>query len=359
MLKKVVVASCMAAASATDPVAWYVKVAGVAQPTQWIGWEFMEISGAPKNCEMKTVLADNKTGWAGQCLGLLQVAPPINNSALCQKSCEDDVACSVWQFTTDEVDGCYKGQGHSCGTRQGEVPVNITGAQRIQRGDVVVLRDITDIYIYGLSAHAYQSGTAAQNQQRCRQQCYSDIYCQFWQMTADEGCRVSGKLSTETPPATPALELITDKESNAGAIHKNETGTDNKARDVQAGEFIQHRCTAAIVQADKDAKAKAAAEAAAEAAAAAKALQPKADNSSLLYVGLVLLALLVASVAAWFLCCQNPVKKPRAVKKTRAVKLAPKEPESVPLVPLMQFQGQYPGAPTYAPMQQFQSPYRQ
>jgi len=362
MLKKIVVASCMAAASATDTVAWYVKVAGVAQPTRFIGWEFIDGSGLPMNCEKKTVLADNKTGWAGQCLGLGQVFPLQNSSALCQKSCEDDVLCSAWQFNTDEVGGCYKGQGHSCETRQGGDPVHVTGAQRIQRGDVVVLRNISDIYIYGLIAHVYQSGTLAQNIQRCKQECDSDIYCQFWQVTADEGCRVSGKFptSTEAPLAQPALELIESKVSLVGAIHVNVSGEDNKARKVLAGEFIQHQCTAAIVQAANAAKA-AAAERAAEAAAAAAAAaapKPAADNSSLLYVGLGLLALLVAGVAAWLLCCQDPVQKKRAVKKTRAVKLAPKEPESVPLVPLMQFQPQYPGAPTYQPMQQFQQPYR-
>jgi len=228
------------------------------------------------------------------------------------------------------MDGILGALGDHCMDRDGGTLENVTGAERIQRGSVKVLSNLTNfngnnesLWVWGLHAVGVAtSGDAANNTLRCRDYCYSNIDCTYWQF--NEQCYVeTGGSKAQFP-----LQLTTETAGTEGAISSNTNGID-PAHTMKAGEYIQHTC---VTQAEVDAAA-AAKVAAANAAAAAAA----GSGYTWLYVLLGVLALVALAALAYCVTMGGGKKKPRAVKKTRAVK-APKveaaEPESVPLMPL-------------------------
>jgi hypothetical protein len=355
-MQRFVLAACFVGASAIDYNAWPTATADVTQPKNLAAWPVTPQS-TPAGCWKTTILKDNATGWPGQCKGLTEVLPAANAPSMtketCQQACIADPTCSVWQWSWD---GCFTGQGNDCVDRGGDTLLDVSGAQRIQRGDVTVLKNMSNIYVFGLQdVGTYASGTSAENMQRCRDWCYSNIYCQYWQF-ANGKCMAESKSS----PAQYPLTLVESNSASTGAVSTAYSSEGNPARTIQGAEYIQHSCPPATTPAP---------------------VEQSGSSNTALWVGCGVAGLL--GLAALAFCCMGSSGKggTRAVKKTRAVKAAvPKteapavvEPESVPLVPLMapastpfmqypapvmQYAAapmQYAAAPTYQPVQQFQT----
>jgi len=350
--------SCLAAAGAVLHQAAF----SFPQPAPLASWTNTSAGPTPCTTQAAYAIRSFATGWPGQCTDLLPYAPitlPVvpMTIAECRKGCVADVRCSVWQFIdTAGVGACFMGVGDHCMDRNGETRVNVTGAERIQRGSVKVLSNLTNfngnsesLWVVGLKQFGVAtSGDVINNTLRCRDYCYSNIDCTYWQFGTQ--CFAETKENKAQFPLT-LTEDIT--QGTPGAISSNTTG-EHPAHSMEGGEYIQHTCVTAA--------ALAATAAAATAAAAEKAKAAAGSGYVWLYVLLGVLAL--GALAALAYCCMNGGKTPkkRAVKKTRAVKAVPKVeaavPESVPLMPLMvpspyaQFQ-----QPMYAPMSQFQQQY--
>jgi len=182
MMQRVVIAACFVGASAiVDYNAWPAATGDQTQPKRLAGWP-MTPAAKPALCWKTSILKDNATGWPGQCKDLTVVTPasgaPAHTKETCQQACMADATCSVWQFSQD---GCYTGHGHDCVDRGGDTLLQIGGAQRVQRGDVTVLKNMSTVYLFGLeTVGTFGSGDATDNMARCRDWCYSNIYCQFW-----------------------------------------------------------------------------------------------------------------------------------------------------------------------------------
>lgn len=353
-MQRFVLAASFVGVSAIDYLNWPTATADVTQPKNLAAWPVTP-DAKPAGCWKTAILKDNATGWAGQCKGLIVVTPasgaPKHTKETCQQACMADPTCSVWQFSQD---GCYTGQGTDCVDRGGSTLLQVSGAQRVQRGDVTVLKNMSNVYVFGLSTvGTYAVGTAADNMERCRVWCYSNIYCQYWQF-ANGVCSAESKTDTAQYP----LALVEDNNAATGAVSSAYEAEGNPARTIQGAEYIQHSCPPATTP---------------------EPVAKAGSSNAALWVGCGVAGLL--GLAALAFCCMGSggKKGTRAVKKTRAVKAVPKaepafvEPESVPLVPLMapastpfmqypapvmQYAAapmQYAAAPTYQPVQQFQT----
>jgi len=215
-----------AATADLSDAAWASK----AQPPLFAAWP-SDAGGKPLPCAAgTTVLKDTATDWPGLCLGLKKVTG-IEDADVCRKSCVVNVGCSVWQYIA-VVDGCYQGIGHNCLTRDGgQEDIVVQAAQRLQHGDVRLLRGMADFSIDRLRSLGVQNeGNTTTGIAHCRASCYSDIYCQYWQYRGD-GCWVEDQQHQAELPLTTATALGFAMTSSASTI--------------SAGEYIQHVCMAA------------------------------------------------------------------------------------------------------------------
>merc|ERR1712110_933037 len=90
---------------------------------------------------------------------------------------------------------CWQGMGFNCfGSRPGFTPVR---AQRFQHGQVRVLQDLKGWQIFGLTrvfttnGAGYFDGQADAEEKSvnaCKNQCYSDIKCDYWSYSIWFGC---------------------------------------------------------------------------------------------------------------------------------------------------------------------------
>jgi len=290
---------------------------------------------------LKTVAIRAFPSWEGQCLELDEITGPTGaTNETCRQQCFLNKDCSTWQFS--EEGKCFSGTGTNCQGRNGETPLNVTGAERFQRGDVTILKNMNNTWVYGLRhVGVFTSGTSAANAGRCRDYCYSNLGCQYWQFGSD-GCWAEdrGKGYLAQFPLT-LTTVIGDTE---GAISSEVVGNTNPARTMVAAEYIQHVCPPQPTL--------------------APVIEVQNDTNTALWVGLAVAGLLLASLLAFFFCCKTKEKRSRAVKKTRGAKVAPKaevplvEAESLmPLMmpaPAMQYAPQM-QFPSYQPQQQFQT----
>lgn len=178
-------------------------------------------------CWQTEVLSDISNGWSGQCVGLaLKQAPSV---VKCRNSCHNDPSCPVWQFNPGQTQGgCWQGQGYECESRHGFDKVAFSGGQRIQHGSIRVLKNLKGLEVYNLKNLGTMEGhDEADNIEHCRRLCYSNILCQYWQYGSD-GCSVEDSTykSVQYPLTT-----------QGGASY-----TTAAARNIVAGEFIQHYC---------------------------------------------------------------------------------------------------------------------
>lgn len=291
-------------------------------------------------CWYTTVVQDHANGWPGQCDGLTeQVNQAVNGTvaAVTQQECSDacvrDAACTTWVFKTDSAvvptaTHCWIGAGNHCFQANTVATTVVTAAQRIQRGNVRVLKDMQGYQVLNLAnLGVFQAAeSSADGAQRCQNWCYSSIYCNYWSYAAD-GC------SVETQANAAAYPLTT-----AGVAQNNAYTTGQVA-----GEYIQHYCPPVTTTVAPAVPAPApSAPAAAGAAPVAPALVCASTGwGSSVYLWifgctpwwvialLALLALLLIGLCCHF-CTKSESKKP---KSTRAVKQkAQKETAKAPVV---------------------------
>merc|ERR1711865_274501 len=99
----------------------------------------------------------------------------------CASSCTEDPACAVWTVTQDHV--CWHGSmGSSCHSRDNEVEPSPLAGQRMQHGNVRVLRTLLSMQVYGLQhEQTVESWTTEESIAHCQRLCYSSIDCHYWQ----------------------------------------------------------------------------------------------------------------------------------------------------------------------------------
>jgi len=148
-------------------------------------------------CWKQTVLQDVSQGWPDVCLNLMN-DPDRGTMPVCKATCMMEPRCPVWQFLNVPGTGqgtgqqCWLGAGTDCdsSTSNANLAVEVLGGQRLQHGEVMVLKNmsgplVTNLYNLG----PYTTGTEEQNIQRCRSWCYSLLTCQYWQY-GSTGCWV-------------------------------------------------------------------------------------------------------------------------------------------------------------------------
>lgn len=203
------------------------------QPASLVAWEMDD--DRPEPCWKVTVLHDTALGWPGQCDGLDRVT--FASEEECEASCRRDPTCGVWQFTN--FSECFHGQGFYCDDGGGRAPVAVRRAQRLLHGDIRVMKDMTGWDVFKLrNLGVWRTGNVTDGVLHCRNYCYSQIYCQYWQY-GEGGCYVED----------PRSEFIVMKEyevqypltTNGGA-----TQDSNFARTGVAAEYIQHICPARL-----------------------------------------------------------------------------------------------------------------
>lgn len=273
------------------------------------GWP-KDAQGNPKACAAAPkVLRDSRLGWPDKCHGLLELDNKTTyTNTTCKAACAANPQCEVWQLTPEKkcwhsVPGhraynCYEGQGRLS---------NFYG-QRIQHGTIKLVKNLKGFWIStGMKSIGLMGPSTAplEAQERCRDQCYSDINCRFWQFggATNPGCFVEAPPSHTVPDQVPL-----------------ESNSDN-AKMSLAGEQIDHICVpdSFILTAAS-----------------------KGDSTLVwvLTIGGAIITALIILAAVYFLFCRSAEPKP---KKTRAVKITQKpkaeEPVAMSPMPLL--------APTY------------
>jgi len=271
------------------------------QPPNMAAWE-KDAEGNPKPCAHKVTGAeDTDKGWNGNCLDLRHF-PEIKTEAECKKTCEEHALCPSWQHNPET--GCWMGGGLSCSRDR---PA-LTGesAERLQHGSVTVLADLkaAGFQIMGLTKvgkFLREDGTQPSTEagiKDCKDFCYSDIRCQYWQFSSEDGCWYDYG-------GNAALNELTTENTQSGSDAQWIGG-------FEAGEYIQHYCPLP--------------EAPAPTPAPVVAPAPKpAPDLTWLWITLGVLGALLIAATVYFL-------RPKP-KKVRAVKPLPAPaPEVEPLV---------------------------
>lgn len=198
------------------------------QPNVAESWVLKE-NGLPDECWRTTVLQDMHLGWPGKCHDLTRTG--ATNAIDCHESCTKNPMCSVWQY--NHMTQCWQGIGHNCGLSgwQGS-DMLATGAQRLQHGDVYVLKDMRGWDIDGLADlgdTTWGSWNHTDGIINCRSWCYSNLRCQVW--TYAEGhCFAEDPSPARKPLSYPLV------------VNVNARQTSDLAKLVLAGEFIEHVC---------------------------------------------------------------------------------------------------------------------
>jgi len=195
------------------------------QPLNLIAWP--KEHGQPSSCWKITVLQDTATGWSGSCEHLEEIAG-LNTEKDCQQNCQKNPACAIWQFTTGML--CLQGTSLECDdTMQASQP--LVRGQRLQHGDVRILRDMTGWQVASLRPLGMGSSNDIEDQvKRCREFCYTLLPCQYWSF-GDGGCFVEDPTDAKYAAEYP-LTLTYASDSTAFATS------------VSSGEYLQHICPA-------------------------------------------------------------------------------------------------------------------
>jgi len=189
-------------------------------------------------CWQVHVLRDATSGWPGMCRGLFR-RQALSTREACQSACVQESRCPMWQFTIQETPNqCWLGYGENChDSNNTNKYIRVGGAQRLQHGQVRVLATVANFEILNMYHLGILAGCSGQDCiTRCRDWCYSDIGCQYWQHGAN-GCYVDAPYKTW--PKQVQYPMTTSGIST----------TSSAARTMIAGEYIQHYCPPAPAQA--------------------------------------------------------------------------------------------------------------
>eukprot|EP00931_Biecheleriopsis_adriatica_P025779 TRINITY_DN15759_c0_g1_i1.p1 TRINITY_DN15759_c0_g1~~TRINITY_DN15759_c0_g1_i1.p1 ORF type:complete len:374 (+),score=55.36 TRINITY_DN15759_c0_g1_i1:16-1137(+) len=201
------------------------------QPQRLEGWT-KNSNGVPAPCWKVTVLHDSKQGWPGRCLNLFQI-DTVTSESKCNTVCWGDARCSVWQFMNQTSPGqCWIGYGTDCDMRNfASSSASVVAAQRLQHGSVRVLKQILGTKVNNLfQIGFFKEGSQALSITRCRDWCYSNIACEYWQYSTTGGCFVDAPMLGRKGDKTVQYPLTTN-----GGVSAN-------AQDMIAGEYLQHYC---------------------------------------------------------------------------------------------------------------------
>lgn len=206
------------------------------QLTSLKAWPIETSSGTPLECWKMSVLRDTSDGWKGQCHDLEKM-PSQTSLESCQASCKESTSCLVWQWR--DTNECYQGDGLNCDAPEsGEPAASIVRAQRLQHGDVRVLKDMLHWEVLNLRPLGFWTTlTPDQSVQSCREYCYSKVTCQYWQY-GEGGCFVED-------PTDGVLGLVEQYRAQypltaAGGATQSSTF----AASELGAEYIQHVCPA-------------------------------------------------------------------------------------------------------------------
>eukprot|EP00450_Noctiluca_scintillans_P025539 CAMPEP_0194523408 /NCGR_PEP_ID=MMETSP0253-20130528/58277_1 /TAXON_ID=2966 /ORGANISM="Noctiluca scintillans" /LENGTH=912 /DNA_ID=CAMNT_0039367945 /DNA_START=225 /DNA_END=2963 /DNA_ORIENTATION=- len=190
------------------------------QPGQLDCWPRDE-HGRVASCDHEIRVLSKKNDL--NCLGLDLVDQQGELPGACERSCCDDPFCPFWQV--DQEQRCWHGAGLKCTSRLGWGPEwKASGAMRLQRGHVRVLKNLTGYRVLGLTRvfRENEYATEGESLEECRNMCYSNLRCTYWQLGYD-GCRLEWTGDQVGFPLTVRNVVFSPE-----------------GRDV--GEYIQHWC---------------------------------------------------------------------------------------------------------------------
>lgn len=294
-------------------------LAGTAEGRSWMSWDNLKAwsnavygqtmgakavvgewpvdkAGAPMDCDLISILedhADPVDPWKASCLGLAQVTQKgTYTNTECEEVCKNNVECQAWQLTPD--DQCYVSipgfKGYSCHGRDGDADFQAKGGQRMQHGKVAVITTLSAVWVDGLyNVGMFHAGDAITDHKRCKNECYSDVNCRFWQY-GQGGCWVERKAHKVT------LDTLLSNSTN-------------EAKTQVAGEVVQHYCRGAKPMSFR--------------------------NLAMAVVGIIMVVIGSLMFLYFLYQIYRHCTKTKVVKKTRGVKLASPAPkmETVPLIP--------------------------
>lgn len=227
------------------------------QPTNLECWP-RDARGFPAACEKVKVrvVEDTRKGWPGKCSGMTEVPSEKLNGETCQATCMKSPLCAVWMLVNGTASSnthasnnthgsvCKMGhQGNDCYNKEGTPPII---AQRLVHGSFRMLMNSAGRRIENLvkAFDATQFPNWETAKVHCRNVCYSYILCQFWQYSKIDGCWVEDP--TQKQVAYPLVRDGVGMETDDGVGME----TSMKARQVKAGEYIQHTCNPEHSKAD-------------------------------------------------------------------------------------------------------------
>jgi len=203
-------------------------------------WPKNWTTDAYSQCRTFKVLESTFNGWPGKCRGFRLVLIPHLES--CESYCKQKLICTAFQEVQEEkpfgLKTCWHGDatsGVDCYERHGDPDFAPLSAKRFMRGNVRVLMDLRGVVVKGLwnvfpETYFLDVQEAAK---ACMYQCYSNLFCQYWQYYLETGCWVEDPVHTGGNqvqyPATTSSWIVGSPE----------------ARTVLAGEYIQHLCVEA------------------------------------------------------------------------------------------------------------------
>ncbi|CAK9009276.1 APPLE domain-containing protein [Durusdinium trenchii] len=209
---------------------------GGVQPTPLQCWP-RRSDGLPSRCRNQTasVLEDTEDGWPGQCDGMVKIVD-LRGGETCQTRCMLTPLCSVWAIeSSSDAYGaavCWHGMlGHNCSHNSNGI--RPSRAQRLQHGTYRVLMQTVGVQILGL--HNSFGGTVygdwQEGAKHCKLECRSYLLCQYWQYSRVYGCflEMPQRSAVGYPLTTTGVFRSVNRNSEA-------------ARDIVAGEMIQHNC---------------------------------------------------------------------------------------------------------------------
>lgn len=142
----------------------------------------------------------------------------------------------MWLILNDTAQSCWHGLGNNCYQRASDAFSGVLRAQRIMHGEVRVLANLTSVQVWGLK-RAFDSNYFIRQQpdavDACRNHCYSNIECQYWQYSSVTGCWTE----EPGPHGEDAVEYPLTTHAATNATHM--------AKFIIAGEYIQHLCPGA------------------------------------------------------------------------------------------------------------------
>uniref|UniRef100_A0A7S4WAZ9 Calmodulin n=1 Tax=Alexandrium monilatum TaxID=311494 RepID=A0A7S4WAZ9_9DINO len=194
-------------------------------------WPKNITGGFYDSCPDITVIEDTAHDWPGLCSGTHKVIVPWGET--CQSYCRKKVTCSVYQVRNDTGKSCWHSKlfgGSNCYMRNPEQHIKPPiKAQRLLHGRVRVLAETTGVQILGLVKvfdENYFLNVTRDAVPACRNNCYSNIGCQWWQYSRSSGCFVED-------PRTPVPFPVTRQSWRTSG---------DFAATVIGGEYIQHVC---------------------------------------------------------------------------------------------------------------------